>query len=157
MESKTVLLFLLSAGCLALLAVSVGGNSWLDVHWLDVHLATVGLWKNCNKFTGSCITFEWDWVSSKLHTVRAFAVIAALMAAVATLGSFIRIMRDSDGKAVSAFFLGAGCCMLIAMAVYTSEYKVKIDYGAEWGWSFILGWIATIGLFVVSGLTSCLK
>ena len=151
MESKNVLLFLLSAGCLALLAASVGGNSWLEIN-----LAKIGLWKNCNEVTG-CVTFEWDWVSSKLHAVRAFAVIAALMAAVATLGSFIRLMRDSDGKAVSAFLMGAGCCMLIAMSIYTNENKIQTDYIAKWGWSFILGWIATIGLFVVSGLTSCLK
>ena len=151
MEAKIVLLFLLSAGCFVLLGASVGGNVWVDVH-----VRNVGLWKTCIP-GGDCITIEWDWVSSKLHTVRAFAVIAALMAGIGTIGSFIRLMKESDGKAVSAFFLGAGCCMLIAMAVFTSENKIQIDYGAEWGWSYILGWLSTIGSFVVSGLTSCLK
>lgn len=152
MESKIVLLFLLSAGCLALLAASVGGNPWLKR--VD---GTYGLWKRCFKITDTCITHNWDYIPSKLHAVRAFAVLAALMAAIGTIGSFIRLMRDSDGKVASAFFLGAGSCMLIAMAVFTSEHQIQLDYGLKWGWSYILGWISTIGLFVVSGLTSCLK
>ena len=152
MDSKTLVLFIISAGCLALLGASVGGNAWIDYK-----LITMGLWKRCSTIIDVCTVRDWDHIGSKLHAARAFASMAIVMAAIGTIGSFVRLIKDSDGKAVSAFFLGAGVCMTIAVSVFTSEYRVRHDYGAKWGWSYILGWIGAVATFVVSGLVSCLK
>jgi len=84
---------------------------------------------------------------------------ATLAAGFGALVSLVRVFKEIDMKIVSAMFLGAGVCMLIAVSIYTSK---NIDFvnnssRVSWGWSYIIGWIGTILAFVCTAFASILK
>uniref|UniRef100_A0A7M5XAN7 Uncharacterized protein n=1 Tax=Clytia hemisphaerica TaxID=252671 RepID=A0A7M5XAN7_9CNID len=154
MECKTLILLVFAAGTFVLLGASAGGDDWFIN-------ATVrnGLWRYCVKVLDVCVTRDWDDISTKLHAIRAFAVLSVLFAGFGALVSLVRLFKDMDGKSVSALFLGAGICMLIAVSIYTDDSRKLVEFldSASYGWSFIFGWIGTIFSFLVSALAVCLK
>ena len=154
MECKTLILLLFAGGTFVLLGAAAGGDEWFDNG-----VERLGLWRYCNKLTDICFTRDWDYIASRTHAIRAFAVMSVLLAGFGALISLVRLFKDMDGKSVSALFLGAGFCMLVAVAIYTDDGRVTVDRNpfAKWGWCFILGWLGTILSFIVSALASCLK
>jgi len=153
MDSKTLILLLISGGTFVLIGASVGGN-----YWVDTAVNNSGLWKYCNDVFG-CGKVEFEGVASYIHATRAFGVMSVLAAGFGALISLVRLFKEMDGKIVTGLFLGAGVCMVIALSIYTSKnIDVISNFTAiDWGWSYILGWISAILAFVCAILAAVLK
>ena len=154
-DAKKVVLVVVTIGAFLLMSASNGGNNWIE-NEISGYKVSSGLWNLCDQST--CDSYRFDSVPDKLHATRAFTTIGTLLCAVGAIVALIRLCKDVDGKIVAGILIGAGLCMVIGLAIYTdySSDSVKLN-GVSYGWSYILGWIASILAFVAGGLNIFLK
>ena len=149
-DVKKVVLVVVSVGAFIFIAASNGGNNWVEDDRRSITLS-YGLWNVCG---GSvCVAYGFDSVVGKLHATRAFTSIGTLLCAAAAVVAMVRLCKEVDGKVVAGLFIVAGVCMIIALAIYTdySSDTVRMDK-VSYGWSYVLGWIATVMAFVAGAL-----
>ena len=151
-DAKKVVLVVVAIGAFLLMSASNGGNNWREHKWFSL-----GLWNSCDQST--CYSYRFDSVPDKLHATRAFTTIGTLLCAVGAIVALIRLCKDVDGKIVAGILIGAGLCMVIGLAIYTDYTSVEPSKlnGVSYGWSYILGWIASILAFVAGALHFFLK
>ena len=184
-DAKKVVLVVVAVGAFFIMSASNGGNSWIKVldknevlgiitswfglwnhcgnYWLTIQSRTSdkivswsGLWNSCTKY--ECKPYPFDEVKDKLHATRAFTTIGTLLCTAGAIIALVRLCKDVDGKIPAGLLIGAGWCMVIGLAIYTDFRSgvVKSDY-VSYGWSYILGWIASILAFVAGALHIVLK
>jgi len=126
------------------LAASTGGNAWV-VSKIDSDYQS-GLWKSCSPNCRTIDILE-DWFKA----TRAFSIMATLAAVAATLLAILGMVSEKIKTLFASLFLfGAAFCMMIALSIYTAE--TDISSSAEYGWSYIIGWIGTVGAVAVGVL-----
>lgn len=147
MNFKQITLFVICVGAFVLLGASCGGNEWSKDHFGNSY----GLWKYC-KGT-ECIDSLIK--SDKLRTERAFSLLAVLASIVASILALLGICCTNKikGFVITIFLLAAVICMVIALSVYTDEYKDSVWFH-EWGWSYYLGW-AGCAVAIIGSILGC--
>ena len=155
-DTKKTVLVVVAVVAFILMSASNGGNNWIE-NEISGYKVSSGLWNLCIRST--CASIAFDSVPDKLHATRAFTTIGTLLCAAGTIVALIRLCKDVDGKIVAGILIGAGLCMVIGLAIYTDYTSVdpsKLN-GVSYGWSYILGWIASILAFVAGALHFFLK
>lgn len=149
-----ILLSLLSLGLLGLALVS---DSWLRSS--DMPGSHGGLWKIC---VSKICTLYPDNVPGFFHTTRFFLVLAMLAGCLASLAlgasffcSHLCSASLSTVSTMSSF--GAGLCVMIAMAVFTSGESQKVlPEMFAYSWSYSLGWLSFF-LYLGTGAVTLLS
>ncbi|XP_067413582.1 protein NKG7-like [Emydura macquarii macquarii] len=136
---------------LLLLLVALASDHWLEARRDDVFIRS-GLWRIC--VNSLCV------VPSKLpdyiEATRMFlmlGLLAGLLSGFSLLASLSGSSSDSGSllmvSAVGSF--SAGFCIMVAMAVFTSEFAEVIKATRiTFGWSLAIGW-ASIPFFLLTG------
>ena len=117
--------------------------------WQKNASSSFGLWKSCSLPTGICKGLP--NVTSTHEVARAFSVLSVLMAFFGTFAAFLSYKTEkTTGVPASLLLLACVLCSIIALAVYTDENgsTIKDTAGLDFGWSFVLAWIATGMAFI---------
>ncbi|XP_040833983.1 protein NKG7 [Ochotona curzoniae] len=142
----------LLTGCLGLLSTLVALST---DHWFVAKgpgfLFHTGLWPQVAGVP----------VADYIHVTQAFSILAALFALVAAvflaLSYIVSLSAPGNGPLVSTITsFAAVLCMIVAMAVYTSERWDQVPHPQVqtfFSWSFYLGWVSPI-LFLCAGALS---
>ena len=144
-----IILILMCYGSFIFLSASVFGNNWLKDEYRNI-----GLWRRCYTFSGTTSCNEFSMTLDNKFVCRAFAATSLLLTVVGGIIALVRLCKELDGRIVGGFFLVAGVCMLIALAVYTYFSK---DSRMDYGWSYILGWISMVLCFVTGVMNILIK
>ena len=154
-DVKKVVLVVVAVGAFLFMSASNGGNSWIKGEELG-QTSWYGLWNSCTRY--ECQAHPFDSIPGELHATRAFTTIGTLLCTAGAIIALVRLCKDVDGKIPAGLLIGAGLCMVIGLAIYTDYSSDTVKSGYVWhGWSYILGWIASIFAFVTGALHVVLK
>ena len=154
-DVKKVVLVVVAVGAFLFMSASNGGNSWIKGEELG-QTSWYGLWNSCTRY--ECQAHPFDSIPGELHATRAFTTIGTLLCTAGAIIALVRLCKDVNGKIPAGLLIGAGLCMVIGLAIYTdaTSHLLKFDF-VSYGWSYNLGWIASILAFVAGALNIVLK
>ncbi|XP_066935474.1 epithelial membrane protein 1-like [Clytia hemisphaerica] len=136
-DKKKAVLVIVCVVEFIILAASTGGNQWSKSI-----LGDSGLFRSCS--SGNCYTYSSDDVSGELRATQAFMVLSVLTTIVACVLSIYHYLKDKiQVKIIALVMVIAFVLALIGLSVYTDN-----NSGADFGWSYALGWVGAIGALV---------
>lgn len=127
-----------------MLAISVGGASWIKME--DRH---IGLWKICYEKTGQCYSLHGKWAETWLKVTRTFSLMSTIVTGFSVLFVVLAVATKRVNillPIICLFF--AAIFEMIAMVVYSTEKKLTFPGNIKYSWGYHFGWMGFAAAFV---------
>ncbi|CAM2099638.1 unnamed protein product [Caretta caretta] len=140
----------------ALLFISTIDNAW----WVGKDFST-DVWKVCINITNCTVINENNSEYQSVQAVQATMILSTILCCVAFLVFILQLFRLKQGERfvlTSTIQLLSCLCVMMAASIYTNRHEdlhrsvgYEIDFSGQYGYSFILAWIA-FAFTLISGV-----